>query len=406
MARFRYTAIDAAGAMTAGTADADSSGQLVDRLQRQGLMPVTAEAARDGGAASPAGWRQRRRGALAGADLVLFARQLSRLLAAGLPLDRALELVGGLLRGRAGQEVVAATLDRVRGGATLADAMAAQGAAFPRVVLAMVRAGERGGALASVLERLADFLARVEAVRQAVASALIYPAILAVAATGSVGLVLTVVLPQFTPLFAESGARIPALTLAVMAAGELVGATWWAVPPVLLALLLLWRRAMRNPGFARAASLAALRLPVLGGLIARYDAARFARTLGALLANGVPAPDAMPLAADAVGNRALAEALGEATARLREGEGLAVPLQRSRRFPDLLIRLAGVGEQTGRLAELLGEAADLLDGEAQRLTDRLLALLVPGLTILMGLAIAVIVAAVLMAMISINDLAA
>jgi general secretion pathway protein F len=404
MPSFRYTALTAAGRPVDGVATGRSTDSVIEQLQRQGLLPIAAEAAGNAVPAPPRWWLPRS-AALPGSDLVLLSRQLSRLLTAGLPLDRALELIAELIHGRAGRAAVTATLLRVRDGAGLADAMAAQGAAFPRLFLAMVRAGERGGALAGVLERLADFVGRVEAVRQAVAAALLYPLILVVVATGSVGLVLTVVLPQFTPLFRDAGSRLPALTRIVMAAGDVVAAGWWAVPPALLGLTLLGRWAMRRPGFALAVDTRLLGLPLAGGLIARFEAARFARTLGALLANGVPAPEALPLAGEAVGNRALAAAVREATLRLRQGEGLSGPLAQGNRFPRLLIQLARVGEQTGALAALLGEAADLLDAEAQRRVDRLLALLVPALTIFMGLTVAVIVAAVLMAMISINDLA-
>jgi len=406
MPTFRYTALTTSGGTVTGLVKGASAAGAIEQLQRQGLLPIAAEdAGGDDTTALGLRWWRRRPGPLPGRDLVLLSRQLARLLTAGLPLDRALALLTGLVRSRAGRAVITATLDRVRGGGALAGAMAAQGRVFPRVFVAMVRAGEHGGALAEGLERLATYIDRTEAVRAAITSALIYPSILAVTATGSVGLVLTVVLPQFTPLFREAGARIPMLTRIVMAVGDVVTASWWAVPPTLLAMALLWRWAMRRPGFAHATDRALLRLPLAGGLIARLDSARFARTLGALLTNGVPAADALPLATDAVNNRALARALDEVTTRLRQGEGLSAPLERTGRFPDLLIQLTRVGEQTGRLAELLNEVADLLDTETQRVIDRLLALLVPALTIGMGAAIAVIIAAVLMAILSINDLA-
>jgi general secretion pathway protein F len=400
MPRFRYTALTAAGAGTSGRIEADSEAAAIANLQLQGFLPISATPEAAGRrAAEPV-----RAKLLPARELILISRQLARLLQAGLPLDRALPLIAGLMRTAAGRAAVAGTLAAVRDGSGLAGAMAAQ-AAFPKLFIAMVRAGERGAALPGVLTRLADFQARMEALRQGVVSALIYPVLLTAVAMVSVGLVLTVVLPQFAPLFQEAGARLPWITRAVMAAGAVVSATWWMVPPAVLAAAVLWRAALRRPDVARAADALKLRLPLAGTLLMGFDAARFARTLGTLIANGITAAAALPLAADAVGNRELAAALHAAAARLREGEGLSGPLERTGRFPELLTQLIRVGEETGRLPELLSEAAEVLETDAQRLADRMLAILVPALTLGMGAVIGVIVAAMFLAMLTINDLA-
>jgi len=378
MPRFRYTALTTAGRDISGQLEAEDRTAAITALQLQGVLPISAEP--DTAAARPAHrLRFRRPRTLPGRDL-------------------------GLMRSPAGRAAVAGTLAQVQDGAGLADALAAQGV-FPKLFLAMVRAGERGAALPGVLTRLADFLARMEALRQSVLSALIYPAILAVVAGLSVGLVLTVVLPQFEPLFQEAGSRLPVITRLVMTAGDIVTATWWMLPPVLVGIVLLWRGAMRRSGFARGVDALLLRLPLAGPLLTGFDTARFARTLGTLIANGVVAAAALPLAAEAVGNRTLAAALHDAATRLRAGEGLSGPLERTGRFPVLLTQLIRVGEESARLPDLLAEAADLLEAEAQRTVDRLLALLVPAITIGMGAIIGVIVAAMFLAMLSLNDLA-
>jgi general secretion pathway protein F len=405
MALFRYTALTPAGQPADGELEGASAEEVIDRLLRRGLIPIEAAVSQGapGNAPVASGPSPGRR--LPTQEVVLFAQQLGRLLAARLPLDASLGIVAGLARGQTARASLATVLDRVRGGSGLATALAAQGQAYPRLLVATIRAGEEAGALPEVLGRAATLLARAEAVRQGIVSAMVYPAILAVTATGAIGVVLLVVLPQFEPLFAEAGTRLPAVTRAVMGVGHVVAAGWWVLPLLVLLGALAWRWAMARPGPARALSRLALRLPLLGGLVLRFNAAAFARTLAALLGNGVPAARALPLAVESVGNREMAARLAEAAARMTQGEGVAAPLAALRLLPDLLVRLVQVGEETGRLAELLAEAAEMLETEAQRRVERLVALLVPAMTILMGLAIAVVIAAVFLAMISINDLA-
>jgi general secretion pathway protein F len=256
-----------------------------------------------------------------------------------------------------------------------------------------------------VLARVANFLVRSEEMRQRVISAAIYPAILLAAATASVALILTVVLPQFEPVFRDAGTNLPAMTRLLMAAGDALRQFWWVFLVALAASVLLWRQVMRAPDIAALRDRALLALPVVGGLITRFEIGRFCRTLGVLLTGGVAAPRALVLCGTTIGNRAIAAAVEAAATRFSQGEGLASPLARSGRFPAMALQLIRIGEETGRLEELLAEVSDIYDQEVQRLLDRLLALLVPAITIAMGLVVAVIIAAVMMALISINDLA-
>jgi general secretion pathway protein F len=221
----------------------------------------------------------------------------------------------------------------------------------------------------------------------------------------SIGLVLTVVLPQFEPMFREAGASLPTSTRIVMAAGDLLQNFWWAILLACLAAVLLWQQAMRRSDLAAWRDRLLLRLPVAGGAITRYEVGRFCRTLGVLLTGGVAAPRALALGGAAVGNRAIAAAIDGAATRFSHGEGLSSPLARTAHFPALSLHLIRIGEETGRLEEMLAEIADIYDQDVQRLLDRLLAMLVPAITIGMGILVALIIAAVMTAMISINDLA-
>jgi general secretion pathway protein F len=406
MPRFEFSALSDAGDVISGELEGPDADAVIAQLHARALLPIHAiERRADPGTSAFAQlWTWRRQPKLSGRDLALFSQQLGRLLKAGLPLDRALDILATIAGRRSGL-MVRRTLDRVRDGASLSEAMAAQRGAFPQAYVSMIRAGEAGGALHVVLARVANFLARSEAMRQRVISAAIYPAILLAGATVSVGLILTVVLPQFEPVFRDAGASLPAMTRLLMAAGDALRQFWWALLLALLGGVLLWRQIMRGPEIAALHDRMLLALPVVGGLITRFEIGRFCRTLGVLLSGGVAAPRALALCGTTVGNRAIATAIEVAATRFSQGEGLAAPLARSGRFPALALQLIRIGEETGRLEEMLAEVSDIYDQEVQRLLDRLLALLVPAITIGMGLIVALIIAAVMMAMISINDLA-
>jgi general secretion pathway protein F len=403
MARFQYQALSASGEVVAGEIDGPDVNTVIARLNEQALLPIRATEKRESAGLEldlsfgrRAGFRQ--------GDLPLFVQQLTRLLKASLPLDRALEILTTLLEDRRSRRIVGKLLGRVRDGSTLADAMAQEGDAFPSVCVSMVRAGEEGGALREVLTRVADFLVRSEAIRQKVISALIYPAMLMLVAAGSIVLVLTFVLPQFEAMFQDAGSKLPAATRLVMAASTALREYWW----VLLAAVGMFAGGlqfmMRRPAVMALRDRLALRLPILGGLLTRFEAARFCRSLGVLLANGVPASRALALSGGTVGNRVFTEAIETLAARFKEGEGLAASLEATGCFPNLAIQLIQIGEETGRLEDMLQEIADIYDQDVERALERLLALLVPGITILMGVIIALIMGAVMTAMVSINDL--
>jgi general secretion pathway protein F len=404
MARFEYSALTVAGEVVAGELDGADAAAVIERLHEQALLPIHAIEKRPGAAGS-LGFRWRVARSLPGRDLALFSQQLARLLKANLPLDRALEILTNLAAAERSEAIIRRTLERVRDGAGLAEAMAAQERAFPRAYVSMVRAGEAGGALQAVLSRLADFLVRTEAIRQKVVSALIYPAVLIVVASVSIALVLTVVLPQFAPVFRETGASLPLSTEILMSVGDWLSSWWWVL---LLAVLLAGfgaRLLLQRPAIAMRRDRLALALPVMRDLVAKFEIGRFSRTLGVLLANGVAAPRALALCAGVTGNRVVAAAVDAVATRFKEGESLSAALSRTGRFPNLCIQLVRIGEETGRLEEMCQEVADIYDQEVERALERLLALLVPAITIFMGGAIALIIAAVMMAMISINNLA-
>jgi general secretion pathway protein F len=404
MARFEYNALSAAGDIVSGELDGPDAATVIERLHEQSLFPIHAVEKRPDRGIGFSFRLPASRG-LPGRDLALFSQQLARLLKANLPLDRALEILVSLAGETRAGDVIRRTLERVRDGAGLAEAMAAQEKAFPQAYVSMIRAGEIGGALQAVLTRVADFLVRTETIRQTIMSALIYPALLVVVAAISVTLVLTVVLAQFEPVFREAGASLPVSTRIVMSLGDGLRDYWCVLLLALAVIAIGWRLLKGRPAMALRRDRLVLALPIIGDLVGKFEIGRFCRTLGTLLANGVAAPQALALCGGVVGNRIIAAVIETAAARFKEGEGLSTPLARTGRFPSLSVQLIRIGEETGRLEEMLQEVAEIYEQEVQRALERLLALLVPAITIMMGAAIALIIVAVMTAMISINDLA-
>jgi general secretion pathway protein F len=295
--------------------------------------------------------------------------------------------------------------DKVRAGSSFAAALAAEPRSFSRLYVGMVRAGEAGGTLAATLERLATLLERERSLRANLRSAMIYPAVLLVAALGSLALLLEYVLPQFAPIFEQAGAQLPVATRTLMAIGGILGAVGPYLLLALLAAALLGRRALASPGVRLEADRLLLRLPVVGVLVRETLAARLTRTLGTLLQNGVPLIAALGIAKEALGNMAAVLAVDAAAAQAKSGRGLAGPLGEAGVFPARTIHLLQLGEEAAQLALMALKAADIHDEQARLMVQRVVALAIPIITITMGVAVAGIIGALLSAMLSLNDLA-
>jgi general secretion pathway protein F len=400
---FQYEALSATGDTITGELDAPDVASVIARLNEQALLPIEAVEKRIA--------QSRFRLTLGGADkfpsggLALFIQQLTRLLNASLPLDRALEILTGLTDDARSRRIVERVLDKVRDGSSLAEAMQAQDQVFPPLCISMVRAGEEGGALKAVLARVADFLVRSEAIRQKVVSSMIYPVMLIIVAAGSVTLILTLVIPQFESMFADAGDKLPTATKVVLWASEGLRAHWRGMLLTSAVAVIGVQRGMKLSSVIDLRDRLTLRLPLLGSLMTRFEVSRLCRSLAVLLSNGVPAARALALAGATVGNRVFIEAIETLAARFKEGEGLAQALADTGRFPNLAVQLIQIGEETGKLEEMLTQIADIYDHEVERAVERAMALLVPGITIAMGAIVAVIMAAVMTAMVSISDLA-
>ncbi len=405
MPAFRYTAIDPAGQTVRGTMDAATEAEVVRHLQRQGSIPMRAEPA---GARALSDLLSRdigRRG-MGRQDVANFTRELSIMLGAGQDLDRSLRFLVDTAPNARVRVTVEGLRKTVRDGGSLATALGAHPGSFPKLYVGLVRAGEAGGTLAPTLDRLADLLERERNLASTITSAMIYPGLLLLAAVGSITLLLTQVLPQFVPLFEQSGAALPRPTQLLIATGDAVSAYGLYALLAVIALAFAAVQTLKRPRPRMLRDRLLLRLPVVGGLTREVVAARFTRTLGTLLNNGVPLIAALGIVQDAIGNLAGVAAVERATVSAKGGAGLSRPLGESGVFPARTIYLLRLGEETAQLGPMALRAAEIHEEKTRLGVQRLVALLVPAITVVMGLVIAGIVASLLLAMLGLNDLAA
>jgi general secretion pathway protein F len=402
--QFSYKAINRAGTMQAGNLQADSQTGAMTELSRMQMTPVELRAI-DQRAFRwlTQSWHFSQR--FSARDVVALTQGLASLLKAGLILDQALHLMGNTSEIRGIRDVCVDLERRVRAGSSFGDALSEHQKLFPSYYIAMAHAGELGGSLPEGLEQLGSFVERAAAVRERIVSSLIYPAMLAGMIMVTMILVLTVVLPRFKSLFEESQVQLPWATRGVLALGDFLSAYGWICAGVIALTVFGVNRAWMDPVHGPRLALRLLKARWTLGLIAKIQSSRFLRTVGTLSRSGVPLPQAVSVAMGMLQNLALLSAAREVHTRLKEGQPLSLLLDRAEVFPKAAVQLARVGEETGRLDDLLIEAADALDRESQGTLDRLLSVLVPSITIVMGAIVAGLIASVLVGILSLNDLA-
>lgn len=397
MPAFDYSALDLRGRTRAGTVDAATVRDARALLETRRLMPVTVEPAME---RSPAA----RGGRFGARDLALLTRQLSTL-AASAPLEEALRTIGSQSDRRGVRGVVMATHAQVLEGRRLADAMARQGKAFPPLYRAMVAAGERSGALPQILERLADLLERQQQVRGKMIGTLVYPAALSVTAVAVVIALMTFVVPRVVEQFDSMGRELPLLTRAVIGVSDFINQQGWIVAALLLAGGIVFARSLKRDGVRLRVDGWLLRLPLLGRMLRDLHAARMSRTLAIMLDSGLPLIDGLAITARTVGNRVLRAATATMVAAIDEGGSLSSAMRQAGVFPPTLLYMAGSGENSGRLAPMLDRAADYLEREIDTVSSATLSLLEPGIIIVLGGVVALIVLSILLPILQFNAMA-
>lgn len=399
MPSYQYEAANAAGRTERGTIDADSERGARQALRSQGLVPLSVRAS---GATAQIGFQFG--GRISDTDLGWLTRQLASLLAARLPLEAALSATLEQAERRPVAQALAAVRADIRAGHRLGEALAARPRDFPDIYRALVDAGEQSGDLAQVMERLADYIEQRGALRSKILTAFIYPIIVTIVSVGIVIFLLSYVVPQVVGAFSQAHQALPVLTRAMLATSGFVREWGGIVFAVLTVLFILWRLRLRNPAARLAWHARVLRLPVLGRYAQGVDVARFSATLAILASSNVPLLTALEAAGRTLRNDRLRLAVTDATARIREGAPLAQALQAQKVFPPLLIHLIGSGERTGELPAMLQRAAQTLSADLERRAMAMTALLEPLMILIMGGIVLVIVLAVMMPIIEINQL--
>jgi general secretion pathway protein F len=402
LAQFQFRAADAEGKVVEGMIEAAESAAVIARLQDRGLIPIRVGVAAGKVATGRKGPRASRFTARLGQrHLLIVTQELSALLGAGLPLDRSLATLVELADHPELHRILDEVMTAVRGGKSLGDSLA-EHKFFPSLYVNMVRAGEVGGFLDSALERLADYLERSQDLRREVVTALTYPSILTLVLASSLIFLLIYVLPRFSALFEGMGRALPLPAQIVMGTSNFLRAYWWV--GVLIGLGSSGSAAGRRRRRGGCWDQTKLKIAGLGMIIRKMEVSGVTRTLGTLIKSGVPMIQALVTARAVVGNVVISNALGDVEVGVREGAGVSKPLARSGAFPALAVQMISVGEETGKLDDMLLRVAEHYDKEVRAQVMQFTRLLEPMMIVVMGLLVGGVVVSMLTAIFSINDL--
>jgi general secretion pathway protein F len=402
MPQYNYRAVDQSGKVIEGTMEGRDRRAVIDRLQAMEYLPVSvAESTADEVGVqelkvSHILHRVSRR------DVLTFTQQMATLFSAGLEIDRSLQIIITLTKRPKMRAIVEDLKARVEEGATLSEAIRRHPKAFGNVYSGMVHAGEAGGALGPILQRLADFLERAHAARTQITSQLVYPTILTLAGGAAVIVLLVFVVPRFAEIFSDLGQALPLPTQILLGVSGFVQRAWWALLGGVVVAWLLFRQFLKRSEGRLWLDRLKLRLPLVGDLVKKVEVGRFSRTLGTLLSSGVPILQAMSIVRDTMTNRVLFDVVEDFAEAIRAGRSLAEPLSASDSFHPLATQLISVGEESGRLEEMLLQVADIFDEDVQTTIQRLTALVEPVIILAMGIVVGFIVLSILLAIFSIT----
>jgi type IV pilus assembly protein PilC len=392
MPDYKYNAIDRNGAQTSGKVDAASEEQARQKLMARGLMVTTLTG--DGGAAKPlvGGAPAKKAGFSFGAkvtqdDVTVMTRQLATLIVAGLPLLRALELIHKQERNPVFKAILANIAESVSQGNNLSEALQAHPKVFDRLFVNMIRAGEAGGVLDKVLDRLAKFREKASRIQKKVKSAMVYPAVVVSVAVVIVFILMVKVVPSFQNLLSGQKTQMPALTAFVVGISDALVTYWYVTPVVLIGLVVGFKAWLASAKGKELFDRIVFKLPKVGGFVQIVSVSRFARTFGTLMASGVPILQAINITRDTLDNVVIAKSLERVHDRVRDGEPLSVPLEQTGVFPQMVTSMIQVGEETGQLPEMLNRVADIYDEEVDNAVGALTSIIEPVLIV--GLAVVV-----------------
>lgn len=392
---YSYTAATLEGAIVEGVVEASDERAAVEKIRSTGVIPFKVSLPREG-LTKTLSMRSSR------GDLLTFTTELSALLGAGLPIDRSLNILSEISEGKQMKDVINSVLKGIREGSSFSEALNRHPAVFPRLYVSMIRAGETGGVLDVVLDKLNEFLESAKELKDSVVSAMVYPLILTVTGGISIVILLTFVIPRFSSIFKEIGGSLPLSTQIILTLSQALRSWWWILFPVVAVVLTALKFYAGTEKGALRWDEAKLRL--LGDVVRKLETARFCRTLGTLLKSGVPLLKALGNAKDVIGNRVIAGSVESIMKNVREGRGIAGPLMEAGVFPQLALSMIKVGEETGQLDSMLLKVAAAYEKALKDAVKRFMSFLEPAIILSMGIVIAFIVVSMLMAVFSILEL--
>jgi general secretion pathway protein F len=391
---FAYRATTSDGVVMEGVIEAADEKDAVDRLKNSGVIPIKITTPKEGLSSR---FLPKSRG-----DILTFTTELSALLGAGLPLDRSLNILSDISESSEMKNIIKSVLKSIREGSSFSDALSKHPRVFPKIYVNMVRAGEAGGVLDVVLDKLNEFLESSRELKDHIFSAMIYPVILLLTGGFSIIVLLVYVLPKFSTIFSEMHVALPLSTQIIISVSGALSSFWWALLLLVAAAWFLFRNYTRSEEGKYAWD--SFKLKMMGEVIRKVETARFSRTLGTLLKSGVPLLQGLHNAKDVVSNQVIASAIDSVSKGAKEGKGIAAPLTNAAVFPPLALSMIKVGEETGQLDSMLLKVAATYEKSLKVSIKRFVSFVEPAMILAMGLIIGFIVVSMLMAIFSITNL--
>jgi len=397
---FRCRLASPNGQIVEGVYAAENEARLRHELEEKGLYVL---ALQPKGAIAGLSLRLPQRATVSGREFLIFNQELATLLKAGMPLVQSLDLVKRRVESPTFRSVLDDVYERVRSGSALSDAFAAHQTLFPSVYTASLLAGERSGSLDSVLRRFVEYTKIITTVKRKTVSALVYPVILITLALVLVSIIVLKVVPAFSEFYQSFGADLPLITRIIVRVSDVLRQDFLLILIVVSASVLAAAAWIRQPGQRVRLDHMILRVPLLGEVARKFAASQLARTLATLLSGGLPLVNALDISAKSIGNRFLANEVGQVAARVREGSSLAAALEARGTFPDVTVKMAEVGESTGALQDMLNTVADFYDEDIASSMERFVTLVEPVLLVIMGIVIAALLLALYMPLIQLSS---
>lgn len=407
MAVYSYKATDYSGKIVKGFLEGADEKVVVIKLDALGYIPIRITPTGEGKGGFQSNVSEIFSSVftrVSGKDVMLFTQDLATLLEAGLPVDKSLSILIEVTDKEKFKEIIRNILKSVQGGSYLSDAMGKYPRVFSKFYVNMIRAGEAGGILEPVLIRLGVFLETSQDLKDYIISAMIYPVFLLLVGGGSIIVLLTFVIPKFSVIFSDLGAAIPLATRILLGLSDFIRNYWWVMAATVAILYYLFYKYSHTAEGRWMVDKKKIQLPIIGELVKKIEVARFARTLGTLIRSGVPILQALDLVKDIIGNRVIASAIEDVREKVQKGDRLAKPLSSSGMFPSLAIQMITVGEETGRLDDMLLKVAENYEKVVRAMIKRFIGLLEPAMILIMGVMVGAVVISMLMAIFSINEI--